>query len=97
MGLLVILDTGCRSSRIQMSVCVVMMGIWVPLYEELIKLQHQAGRDVLGIVLKSGTGRDVVVVEGDVSRGHMEEGVSETGHVFLIDVCCPWGLHVDVH
>ena len=92
----VILDTGCRSSRIQMSVCIVMMGIWVPLYEELIKLQHYEGlRDVLGIVLKKGTCLALVVMEGDVSED-TGDGVAVAGDVFLIDVCCPWGLHVDV-
>ena len=75
-GFCVMLDTGCRSSQIQRLVCVVnFMGIWVPLFGELIKLQHPSGRDVLGIVLKSGTGRDVVVVEGDVSRGHRKESM----------------------
>ena len=55
MGFCVTLDTGCRSSQIQMSVCVMMMGIWVPQYEELIKLQHfECLRDVFGHRLEEG-------------------------------------------
>ena len=54
-GFCVMLDTGCRSSQIQRLVCVVMlMGIGVPQSEELINLQHPAGRYILWCCLEAG-------------------------------------------